>query len=69
VTWIALALVTRISSVAGLGAAAVAPLLAWGVARMEYVPVLVAISVIAFIKHRANISRLIAGTEPKIGQK
>jgi acyl phosphate:glycerol-3-phosphate acyltransferase len=69
VAWIALALVTRISSVAGLGAAAVAPLLAWGVGRMEFVPVLAAISVIAFLKHRANISRLIAGTEPKIGQK
>jgi acyl phosphate:glycerol-3-phosphate acyltransferase len=69
VAWIALALVTRISSVAGLGAAAVAPLLAWGVGRMEFVPVLAAISAIAFLKHRANISRLIAGTEPKIGQK
>jgi glycerol-3-phosphate acyltransferase PlsY len=69
VTWIALALTTRISSVAGLGAAAVAPVLAWGTGRVEYVPVLVAISVIAFLKHRANISRLMAGTEPKIGQK
>jgi glycerol-3-phosphate acyltransferase PlsY len=69
VAWIATVLVTRISSVAGLTAAAVAPLLAWGAGRMEYVPVLVAISAVAFLKHRANISRLIAGTEPKIGQK
>ena len=69
VAWISLVLVTRISSVAGLGAAAVAPVLAWGVGRMDYVPVLVAISLIAFLKHRDNIRRLIAGTEPKIGQK
>jgi acyl phosphate:glycerol-3-phosphate acyltransferase len=69
VAWILLLLVTRISSVAGLGAAAVAPVLAWGVGRMDYVPVLVAISLIAFLKHRDNIRRLITGTEPKIGQK
>ncbi len=67
--WIALALGTRISSVAGLGAAAVAPVLAWGVGRVDYVPVLSAISIIAFLKHRENIRRLLAGTEPKIGQK
>jgi acyl phosphate:glycerol-3-phosphate acyltransferase len=69
VAWIGLALITRISSVAGLGAAAVAPVLAWGAGRMDYVPVLIAISLIAFMKHRGNISRILAGTEPKIGQK
>ena len=69
VAWILLLLVSRISSVAGLGAAAVAPVLAWGVGRIDYVPVLIAISLIAFLKHRENIRRLIAGTEPKIGQK
>ncbi len=69
VAWIFLALVTRISSVAGLGAAAVAPVLAWGVGRVDYVPVLAAISLIAFLKHRDNFRRLFAGTEPRIGQK
>jgi glycerol-3-phosphate acyltransferase PlsY len=69
VAWIGLALITRISSVAGLGAAAVAPVLAWGAGQMDYVPVLIAISLIAFMKHRGNISRILAGTEPKIGQK
>lgn len=69
VAWILTALVMRISSVAGLTAAAVAPVLAWGAGRMEYVPVLLAISAVAFLKHRANIGRLIAGNEPKIGQK
>jgi acyl phosphate:glycerol-3-phosphate acyltransferase len=69
IAWIGLAAVTRISSIAGLGAAAVAPLLAWGAGRMDYVPVLVAISAVAFLKHRANIGRILSGTEPKIGQK
>lgn len=68
VAWIAVLLLTRISSVAGLAAAAVAPVLAYGAARMEYVPALVAISLIAFWKHRANIERLFAGTEPRIGK-
>jgi acyl phosphate:glycerol-3-phosphate acyltransferase len=69
VAWIAALLVTRISSVAGLFAAAAAPVLAWGVARMDFIPVLVACSLIVFWKHRDNIRRLIAGTEPTIGQK
>jgi acyl phosphate:glycerol-3-phosphate acyltransferase len=69
VAWIGVLLITRISSAGGLFAATVAPVLAWGAARMEYVPVLVACSLIIFWKHRDNIRRLLAGTEPKIGQK
>jgi glycerol-3-phosphate acyltransferase PlsY len=69
VTWIFFLLVTRISSLSGLIALALAPVLAWGAGRVDYVPVLVAISLIAFLKHRDNIRRLLAGTEPKIGQK
>jgi acyl phosphate:glycerol-3-phosphate acyltransferase len=68
-TWILLAAITRISSAAGLGAAAIAPVLAWAFGYPQYVPVMAAITVIGFLKHRDNISRLIAGTEPKIGQK
>jgi acyl phosphate:glycerol-3-phosphate acyltransferase len=69
VAWILMLLVTRISSLAGLTAAALAPVLAWGVARTDYIPVLAACSLIVFWKHRENIVRLFAGTEPKIGQK
>jgi glycerol-3-phosphate acyltransferase PlsY len=67
--WVALVLITRISSVGGLGAAAVAPLLAWGLGRLDLILVLVACSAIVFWKHRENLSRLIAGAEPKLGQK
>jgi acyl phosphate:glycerol-3-phosphate acyltransferase len=69
VVWIAMLLVTRISSAAGLAAAAIAPVLAWGAARIDYIPVIVACSLIVFWKHRDNIRRLLAGTEPTIGQK
>lgn len=69
VAWIGVLLVARISSLGGLVAAAVAPVLAWGAARQDWIPVLAACSLIVFWKHRDNIRRLIAGTEPKIGQK
>ncbi len=69
VAWLGLLLITRISSVSGLGAAAVAPVLAYGAARQDFMPALIACSLIIFWKHRDNIRRLLAGTEPKIGQK
>ncbi len=69
IAWIAMLLVKRISSLGGLSAAVVAPIAAWGVYRVELVPVLIACSAIVFWKHRDNIQRLTAGTEPVIGQK
>jgi glycerol-3-phosphate acyltransferase PlsY len=66
--WLAILAASRISSVAGLSAAVAAPVLAWGFDRPEYIPALFAISAIAFWKHRANIGRLIAGREPRIGK-
>ena len=68
VAWIGILFLTRISSLAGLSAAVVAPIAAWGVYRSELVPVLIVCSIIVFWKHRENIQRLTAGTEPKIGQ-
>ena len=67
--WLLALAATRISSVAGMAAAVAAPILAWVAGKEEFVAVLAAISLIAIIKHRGNISRLIAGTEPKVGQK
>ena len=68
IAWIGILFLTRISSLAGLSAAVVAPIAAWGVYRSELVPVLIVCSIIVFWKHRENIQRLTAGTEPKIGQ-
>ena len=62
-------LLTRISSLSGLIAAAAAPLAAVFFGSVTIVIPLVACSLIVFWKHRENIQRLMAGTEPRIGQK
>lgn len=69
VAWIGILFLTRTSSLAGLSAAVVAPIAAWGVSRPDFIPLLMACSAIIFWMHRENIKRLTAGTEPKIGQK
>ena len=67
--WLAVAAATRISSAGALAAAAAAPLLAWGLTGR--LPALLALAVGALIwwRHRANIARLLAGTEPRIGAR
>ncbi len=67
VTWIAIALLFRYSSLAAVTAAIVAPLYAW-IARPEGVAPL-AVLIIALIviwRHRTNLSRLMHGEEDKI---
>ena len=67
-TWLAAALATRISSVGALAAAAAAPLwAAWFRPDAWVFAALIGATVIAW--HRANIARLRAGTEPRIGRK
>ena len=66
--WVGLLLVTRISSVAGMAAAASAPLIAALVGATLVFPMFLAFAILVIWKHRANIQRLIAGTEPHIGQ-
>ncbi|WP_260923026.1 glycerol-3-phosphate 1-O-acyltransferase PlsY [Novosphingobium sp. 9] len=67
VTWIGLLVLVRISSIAGMSAAVVAPLVAFGTGHREYGIVLAVIAVLVLFQHRENISRLLSGTEPKIG--
>ncbi len=69
ITWIGLLLLSRTSSIAGLVAAAIAPIAAAVFGQIALVILLVACSLIIFWKHRANIERLMAGTEPRIGSK
>jgi glycerol-3-phosphate acyltransferase PlsY len=69
VVWLVLLGITRISSVSGMSAALAAPIAAAATGRMEFVPVLAAIAVIVVWLHRANIARLRAGTEPRVGGK
>lgn len=66
-TWLGMLAVTRISSLSGMTAAVVAPITAAALGRMELVPVLAALALLVLFLHRANIGRLRAGTEPRIG--
>lgn len=68
-TWLGLLAITRISSLAGMTAAVVAPVAAWWLGQADYVPVLAAIAGLVLVLHRANIQRLLAGTEPKVGAR
>jgi len=72
-TWILIAVFFKYSSLAAIVAAIFAPLyyvFGSGVAWKTSAPIGVAIATITLFllyRHRANISRLIKGTEPKIG--
>ncbi|MGA8048893.1 MAG: glycerol-3-phosphate 1-O-acyltransferase PlsY [Burkholderiales bacterium] len=69
-TWIVIVLFFRISSLAALAAAVFAPLYAWWLFGLRPVlPVVVVIAGLLAWRHRANIGRLLAGTEPRIGSK
>jgi glycerol-3-phosphate acyltransferase PlsY len=60
---------SRISSVASLSAIVAAPVMALVLGLPRSAVVLAAIAAIVVVQHRANIARLIAGTEPKVGHK
>ncbi len=65
--WAGLLLTVRIASVAGLVAAASAPLTAGVMDRDELFPLLLGFAMLVIWKHRENIQRLFAGIEPRIG--
>jgi glycerol-3-phosphate acyltransferase PlsY len=67
VTWAAVAALSRYSSLGGIAAAAVAPVVAWALGEPGYAAVLVAIALLVVWQHRGNLARLRAGTEPKLG--
>lgn len=67
-TWLALAALKRISSLAALGAAASSTLWMLLLGYPQGVLLGLALTALVFWRHRANIARLRAGTEPKIGR-
>jgi glycerol-3-phosphate acyltransferase PlsY len=67
VTWIGMLATVRISSVAGMSAAVVAPLAALAMGMHQTALVLAVIAAIVLFQHRENIARLRAGTEPRVG--
>lgn len=66
--WLVSLAITRISSVSGMAAAVSAPIAASMIGQLGLGYALLALAVIVIWKHRANIGRLIEGTEPKVGQ-
>ena len=68
-TWLIMAALFRISSLAALAAAALAPVFVFA-ADQEPIAKLylaVAMAVLVFLRHEANIRRLLKGEEPRIG--
>ncbi|WP_297778821.1 glycerol-3-phosphate 1-O-acyltransferase PlsY [uncultured Roseovarius sp.] len=68
-TWLVTALVTRVSSKAAIMAAALST--GWMVVLGYSAGMMLAfvLSLLIFWRHRSNIARIKAGTEPRIGQK
>lgn len=67
--WLGLLGLVRISSVAGMAAAVSAPVSAAFFERFDIVLLLLGLAMVVLWKHRANIERLLAGSEPRIGRK
>ncbi|MEO8176683.1 MAG: glycerol-3-phosphate 1-O-acyltransferase PlsY [Sphingomicrobium sp.] len=66
--WVGLLLTVRISSVAGIAAAISAPITAAILGATNLFPMLLGFALLVVWKHRANLARLQAGTEPRIGK-
>ncbi len=67
--WLAVAKLGKISSLAAIVATVAVPTAAWIWGPQNLAIVVTLMSIVVLIKHRANIERLIAGEEPRIGSK
>ena len=69
-TWLVVAGLLRFSSLASLLALAAAPFYAWWFhGDMQLVQLTAILAAFVWLRHRANIARLIKGQEPRIGRK
>jgi glycerol-3-phosphate acyltransferase PlsY len=69
IVWIGILLIARISSLAGMAAAASAPITAAIMNEERLFPVMLAFAVIVVWKHRENVRRLASGNEPRVGRR
>ena len=67
--WLVCAFLTRISSLAGLAAAGLAPIIAFMMGNIPIAVMAAVMAIIIYIRHAENIGRIIKGTESKIGKK
>ena len=68
-TWAVAALVTRISSLGALTAAALSSLWLVVFHQGQMIVLVVILTVLVYARHWANLERIKKGTEPRIGQK
>ncbi len=67
--WIGVIAATRISSLGGMAASFSAPITAVVIGQISLGVGLLGMALILILKHSENITRLMAGTEPHVGQK
>ena len=67
--WLVVAWTFRYSSLAALIASALTPLALWLLGKPEAAALFLVLTALLWIMHRANIERLMSGTEGKIGVK
>jgi glycerol-3-phosphate acyltransferase PlsY len=65
--WIAVAAASRYSSLAALVASAATPAVLWWNGNLSEAKLFLLLSALVWLTHRANIARLISGTESQIG--
>jgi glycerol-3-phosphate acyltransferase PlsY len=68
-TWLVVAVITRISSLSALVAAALSSLWLFVFNQGQMLLLVILLTVLVYIRHWANLQRIKAGTEPKIGAK
>jgi len=67
VGWLIALAITRVSSLGGMSAAAIAPIAAATMGNYRLAGVLGMLALLVIARHHANIRRLLDGTEPRVG--
>jgi acyl phosphate:glycerol-3-phosphate acyltransferase len=65
--WIFIAYTFRLSSLSALMASLMAPAIAWGLGRPDLLVLTTSLTILVWYRHSENITRLLDGTETKIG--
>jgi glycerol-3-phosphate acyltransferase PlsY len=67
--WLAIAALTRYSSLAGLLASAATPVALWINGQRPEAVLFLVLTIMLWVRHHENIARLLSGTESKLGSK